>query len=122
MRKIYFALACGVMALGLLHMAATTRLFSALTQSALWFLSGGLLMVLAGALNLLNRAYGGAAPGVRWVCVGTNAIVTLFALSAGLVGHASAGELVVIVGLMAGVAALSLLPHSVVGRPESGAA
>jgi len=51
----------GIVALGALHMVATAHLFMTLTQSALWFLSGGLVMVLTGALNFLNRAYGGSA-------------------------------------------------------------
>jgi hypothetical protein len=101
LKKVYLALSCGIVALGLLHMAATTQLFTALTQSALWFFSGGLAMVLTGALNLLNRSYGGAAPGLHWVCVTANAVITVFALTAGFVGHASAVEVLVVVGLLA---------------------
>jgi len=121
-KRVYLALACGIIALGLVHMAATTRFFAALTQSALWFLSGGLVMVLTGALNLLNRSYGGVAPGLRWVSVAANVVMTTFALTAGLVGRASVVELLVIVGLLAGATVLSALPHSVIAPSPSGAA
>ena len=62
MRRIYGILPWGMIALGILHMAATWR-YSALTASALWFFSAGIATVLAGSLNLLNHAYGAIAPG-----------------------------------------------------------
>jgi hypothetical protein len=122
LKKTYLALSWGIVALGLLHMAATTQLFTALTQSALWFFSGGLTMVLTGALNLLNRSYGGAAPGLHWVCVAVNAVITVFALTAGLAGHASAVELLVVVGVLALATVLSALPQSPIASSVSGAA
>jgi hypothetical protein len=122
MKRVYLALSCGVIALGLVHMAATARFFAALTQSALWFLSGGLVMVLTGALNLLNRSYGAVAPGLRWVSVAANVVMTLFALTTGLVGRASAVELVVIVGLLVSATVMSALPHAVIAPSASGAA
>lgn len=122
MKRTYFVLSCGVMALGVLHMAATAWLFAALTQSALWFLSAGLFMLLVGALNLLNRAYGAAAPGVRWVCVAANVVTTAFALTAGVVGKASKGEIVVVVRIIVGLSALSVRSDSVGRRPDPGAA
>ena len=122
MKRVYLALACGIIALGLVHMAATTRFYATLTQSALWFLSGGLAIALTGALNLLNRSYGVAAPGLRWTCVAANAAMTLFALTAGLVGRASAVAVVVIVGVLVGTTVLSALPYSVMARRGQGAA
>jgi len=121
-RKAYLACSWGIVALGVLHMAATARLFTALTQSALWFLSGGLAMVLTGAINLLNRAYGGSAPGLQWVCRAANVALAVFAVTAGLVGRAGAVETIVVVGLMAGTAVLSLLPHAAIAESASGAA
>ena len=110
MKRLYLGLALGIIALGLVHMAATMRLFDALTTSALWFFSGGLALALNGTLNLLNRAYGRGAPGVRVACIIANIVMTAFTVLSGVVGHVSVAELLVVVGLMAGAAALSLFP------------
>ncbi len=110
MRKVYGVLGWGIIALGILHMASTPR---AVTASAVWFFSGGIVMVLTGALNLLSRAYGGTAPGLRWFCVGTNAVMTAFALVAGWVGRASVGQLATIVGWMGATTVLSFLRSAV---------
>ena len=56
MRLAYLLFACGIVALGVVHMAATFRSFDAPSSAALWFFSGGIAMVLTGVLNLLNRA------------------------------------------------------------------
>jgi len=53
MRRTYFVLAVGTIALGLIHVAATFRFFPHLTSGAVWFASGGLAIILTGALNLL---------------------------------------------------------------------
>ena len=110
MRKVYGVLGWGIIALGILHMASTPR---ALTASAVWFFSGGIAMVLTGALNLLSRTYGGTAPGLRWLCVATNTAMTALALVAGWVGQASVGELVTIVGWMGATTVLSLMRSAV---------
>ena len=116
MRRAYLAFSWGLVALGVLHMAAGISRYEALTQSALWFLSGGVAIVLTGALNLLNRAYGRSAPGVRWVSVGANIVQSIFAAAAGIVGHARTVELVIIVGLLIGTTVLSALaPTTAVG-------
>lgn len=110
MRRIYLVLAVLVILLGLVHLASTPRLFDALNSRALWFASGGLLLILTGVLNLLNRTYGAAAEGLRWATVGTNAMMTGFAVIAGTVGAASGAQLIVIVGLMAATTFVSWLP------------
>lgn len=110
MRKVYGVLGWGIIALGILHMASSPR---ALTGPAVWFFSGGIVLVLTGGLNLLSRAYGGTAPGLRWFCVATNAAMTAFALVAGSVGRASAGELVTIVGWMGATTVFSLMRSAV---------
>lgn len=61
-----------MIALGVLHMLATFRFFNTVNNAALWFFNGGIAFVLTGTLNLLHRAYGRIAPGVRRVCIGTN--------------------------------------------------
>lgn len=114
MRRVYGVLGWGIVALGVLHMASTPR---ALTLSAVWFFSGGIAWVLTGALNLLNRSYGGGAPGLRWFCVGTTAAMTAFTFVGGWVSRASVAGLVIIVGWMAATTVLSLM-RSAVGAAE----
>ena len=112
MRTLYLILAVLIILLGLVHIAATFLLFDALNSRAIWFASGGVAVVLTGLLNLLNRAYGAAARGVRWVTVGANAVMTLLAALAGLAGAASGAQLVVIVGMMAAATLLSVRPSA----------
>jgi hypothetical protein len=100
MRWIYVA-ACGALGLlGAVHVAATPQFFPALTPSALWFAAGGLWMILVAALNFLNRSYGKAAPGLRTVCVISNAVLTGFAIIQGLVGHAGIGQWSVVLSIL----------------------
>ena len=112
MRLAYLLFACGIVALGVVHMAATFRSFDTPSSAALWFFSGGIAMVLTGVLNLLNRAYGGVAPGVRVASVGANVAMTVFAVVAGLIGRASPGSFAIIVGLVGGTTVLSLIRRS----------
>lgn len=107
MRRAYGLLPWGPIALGLVHMAATWRLFAALTPSALWFFDGGIVLVFTGALNLVNRAHGASAPALRWFCRGVNVVILCFATVSGLVDKASAVQLVVVVGLIGAITLLS---------------
>ena len=88
MGYLYSVLGWGIVALGVVHMMSTFRLFGSLTGAAIWFFTGGIAMVLTGALNLLNRSYGAAAPGLRWFCVATNVTMTALAFVSGRVGGA----------------------------------
>ena len=117
MRALYLILALLMILLGLVHIAATFALFDALTSRAIWFASGGVAIVLTGVLNLLNRAYGASARGVRWAAFGANAVMTVFAMLAGTAGAASGAQLIVIVSLMAAATLVSLLPGAVAPRP-----
>ena len=110
MRMVYMIVAFLIILLGLVHVAAAFAIFQELSGRAVWFASGGLAVVLTGLINLLNRAYGAAARGVRWTAFGANAVMTVFAALAGLAGAASNVQLVVIVGLMAAATLLSLRP------------
>lgn len=110
MRHAYLVLSLGIIALGAAHIAATPRYFPELTASAVWFASGGLAIILTGALNLLRRAYGAGAFGLRVVCVASNVVMTAFALVAGYASGASAPELAIVVGLLGAETVLSLLP------------
>ncbi len=110
MRYIYMALSIGIIALGAIHIAATPRFFPQLTSAAMWFASAGLAMMLTGALNLLRRAYGEIASGVRLVCVVANILMTAFAVLSGYASRASAMEFVLVLGLMGGATIFSLVP------------
>ena len=110
MRVAYLILSLGIIALGAVHIGATPRLFTHLTSAAVWFACGGLAIIMVGALNLLRRAYGEIAPGIRWVCVVANVVMTSFALVAGYAGGASALQFSLIIGLMGGATLLSLFP------------
>ena len=114
MRTVYGVLGWGIIALGILHMVSTPR---TLTAAAMWFFSGGIAMVLTGALNLLSRTYGGTAPGLRWFCVATNAAMTVFTLITGSVSRASVGALVTLAGWMVATTVFSLT-RSTVGAAE----
>ena len=56
MRRLYLVLALLVILLGLFHIVSTARFFDEFSSRAVWFASGGLLLILTGVLNLLNRA------------------------------------------------------------------
>jgi hypothetical protein len=58
MSRLYGVLPWGLIALGTLHMAATWRFYRELTSASLWFFNGGLVLVFAGVLNLINRRHG----------------------------------------------------------------
>jgi len=119
MAYLYSVLGWGIVALGVVHMTATFSLFASLTGAAVWFFTGGLAMVLTGGLNLLNRAYGAAAPGLRWFCVSTNVTMTALAFVSGRVSHAPLGQLMFVVGWFAATGAVSVLRAPVrVGRPS----
>jgi hypothetical protein len=108
MTRLYAAAGWGMVLLGTGHMAATFRVFDTLSGSAIWFFSGGMTLVMTGALNLLNRAYGRIAPGLRRVCIGTNAMMIVFSFVSGVVMHASIAQFVMVLGLTGGAGALSL--------------
>ena len=118
MTKIYFVFGMGIILLGLLHLAAAVFSYEALTSEASWFFSGGIAIVLTGALNLLNRTYGRIAPGLRFVCIGTNACMTVFSAAAGTATGASVGEYLVILGLIGGATALSLTRRVTIGKAD----
>ena len=108
MRALYAVVAAAIVLLGLVHLGATFALFDGLTSRAIWFASGGLALVFTGVFNLLNRAYGGAAPGLRWATVAVDAVMTAFALIAGMADAAPAAQIAVIAGTMLAATLLSL--------------
>ena len=118
MRRIYLVLGVAIIALGLVHAAATLFLFDELNSRAVWFASSGVAIILAGLLNLLNGAYGADAAGVRWASIFANATMTVLAIVAGYADAAPTAQIGAIAGLMALTLILSLRPPG--GRPASG--
>ena len=106
---MYFVVSVMIIALGMIHLAASPKFYAHLTSAALWFASGGVSIILMGALNLLRRAYGENAFGLRLVYVITNIVMTCFALLEGYVSRASVVQFVIVLGLMGSATVLSFL-------------
>ncbi|MBI3406263.1 MAG: hypothetical protein HY046_12490 [Acidobacteria bacterium] len=67
-----------LMALGLVHTSVAPIVFLSLTAPAMWFVSGGLTLIFAGAINLLRIRYAVVAPGVRRVSMAVNLSLVAF--------------------------------------------
>ena len=115
--RLYAFFGWAIVALGGLHMLATIRLSASPPAFRIWFFGSGLAMALGGALNLLNRAYGRTALGLRIVCWIANTLLLLFAAVAGVVTEASVPENILIMGLLNGVF-ISSLSSSSLNRPH----
>jgi len=121
-KTTYRLVACAVLALGAVQVASTPGFFHGLTISALYFASNGFALVLTGALNLLNATYGREAKGLRWVSRAANVVMTVFVALQGVVDHANAVALVLVVGLLTATTSLSLSRVVLAARSVSGAA
>ncbi len=107
--RLYAFVGWAIVALGGLHMLTTIRLSASTPAFRVWFFGAGMAMALAGALNLLHRAYGSSAAGVRIVCWTANMVLTLFAAVAGAITGAGMVEYVLIVGLVGSALILSFV-------------
>src|SRR5687768_8537878 len=94
LNRLYAFLGWAIVALGGLHMLATLRLSASTPAFRVWFFGSGVAMGLGGALNLLHRAYGRSARGLRIVCRLANILLTLLGAVAGAVTGASLAEYV----------------------------
>ena len=123
LRVAYGILPWGMVAFGALHMTFTWTRYETVSPAAIWFFSAGLPLAIAGLLNLTNRAYGASAPGLRWLCRGTNLGLLVFCTIAGVVTHGSPTEMVVGFFVIGGVTVLSCLAsamvHPAVGRRDT---
>ena len=117
LKYVYAILSWGIVALGAVHMLATFRIFHTMNNSALWFFSGGITLVLAGSINLLHRTYGPIAPGLRKVCIGTNIFMTIFSVASGIITHAGIAGFTLVLGLLGGVTILSLGRRALIQPP-----
>jgi hypothetical protein len=64
-----------LIAFGALHLALTRKVHPIIDIDAVWFVSGGLMIIAIGALNLLRIAYGSIANGVRVVSLIANIVL-----------------------------------------------
>jgi hypothetical protein len=115
---IYRILSWGIVALGMVHMLTTAALRGGTPAGRVWFFGAGIAMVLSGSLNLLNSTYGAVARGVRWVCIGNNVLMTVFATVAGVFTDAGPGQFVTVLGLVGGATVLSFLTTPL--KPSAG--
>ena len=109
---LYRFLSAGEVALGIVHVSATATLYDGLTTRALWFASGGVMIALTGAMNLLRQAYGQSAPGVRRVAIAANIVLVIFTALNGIASHASAGAWAMVAVLGGAPAMLCLVPSA----------
>jgi hypothetical protein len=64
-----------LIAFGALHLSLTRKVHPNIDINAVWFASGGLMIIAIGALNLLRVAYGSVAKGVQVVSVIANIVL-----------------------------------------------
>jgi putative Ca2+/H+ antiporter (TMEM165/GDT1 family) len=108
--RLYAFVGWAIVALGGLHMLTTIRLSASTPAFRAWFFGAGIAMALTGALNLLHRAYGHSATGLRIVCRAANILLTLFAAVAGALTGAGIAEYILIVSLVGAALILSFIP------------
>lgn len=111
--RLYAFVGWAIVALGGLHMLTTIRLTASTPAFRVWFFGSGVAMALVGALNLLHRAYGHSAAGLRIVCWTANIFLTLFALAAGALTGASVAAYILIVSLTGGALILSFVRSAI---------
>ena len=80
MRTVDIVIAWLLIAFGALHTSLTRRVHPELDINAIWFASGGLLIIAIGALNLLRVAYSSVAKGVYVVSVIANIVLLVLVL------------------------------------------
>jgi hypothetical protein len=68
-----------ILALGVLHLSMTPVFFKSLTTGALWFASGGLVIVFVSFFNFILMGDAGRQRLVRMLCYAANLISLVFA-------------------------------------------
>ena len=81
MRTLDILTAWILIALGAVHIGLTHKVNPNMGINAIWFASGGLLIIAIGTLNLLRVAYSRIARGVHVVSVIANIVLVLLMLS-----------------------------------------
>jgi hypothetical protein len=110
LRRIDISVGWLLIAFGAVHLSLTRRVHPEIDINAVWFASGGLMIITIGALNLLRVAYSSVAKGVHVVSVIANVVLlalTLFIAS--LLPIRSDPQVLVGLVLVALLTALSVL-------------
>lgn len=81
MKILYKVCTFLILALGALHICLTPLFFSNLTKSALWFVSGGLVIIFVSFFNFILMSDAGSERVVRILCRAANLLSLVFALS-----------------------------------------
>jgi hypothetical protein len=113
MRKIDVAVGWLLIAFGTVHLLLTRKFDPNLGINAIWFASGGLLIITIGALNLLRVAYTNVAKGVHIVSVIANVVLVALILFMATRAPMRSNPQVVIGLILAGL----LTGFSVLRRP-----
>ncbi len=109
MRRLYLILALALLALGAVHTVVALRRLWPLSPAGVWFFSGGTVMLVTAALNLLNRSYGRVAGiGMRLTTVGANVVMLLSAILGGVATRATPLQFVLVLAITSGLSLLSL--------------
>ena len=80
MRRIDIIVGWLLIAFGTLHTVLTRKVHPDLGIDAVWFASGGLLIIVIGTLNLLRVAYSSVAKGVYVISAIANIVLLLLML------------------------------------------
>ena len=83
MRALDIIIGWLLIAFGVVHISLTARVHPDIDINAIWFASGGLLIITIGALNLLRVSYSSVAKGVYVVSVIANIVLLLLMLFIG---------------------------------------
>ena len=75
LRRIDISVAWLLIAFGAVHLSLTGKVHPEIDIDAIWFASGGLLIITIGATNLLRVAYSSVAKGVYVVSVIANIVL-----------------------------------------------
>ncbi|HYV75802.1 MAG TPA: hypothetical protein VFB24_16230 [Candidatus Binatia bacterium] len=80
MRTLDIVVGWLLIAFGAVHISLTRRVHPDIDSNAIWFASGGLLIIAIGTLNLLRVAYSSVAKGTYFVSVIANIVLLVLML------------------------------------------
>lgn len=79
MRTLYKISTFLILALGILHISLTPMFFKSLTENAMWFVSGGLMMVFISFFNFILMESASGKRSIRLLCHTANVAGLVFA-------------------------------------------
>lgn len=117
MRILYKISTLLILALGILHISLTPVFFKALTENAMWFVSGGLMMVFISFFNFILMKSANGERSVKLLCHLANVAGLIFAATTFTINSLRAAPpiqfwLVLFLFIFETIAALRYRPHS----------